>query len=259
MFISEGLSVFLKEVITIDGPAGSGKSTAARLTAHRLNATMLDTGAIYRCVAYAAVNRNIATGDPGSLVEMIGETEIRFDSGSRENPAGRIFLDGLDVTTKIRTPEISRAASEIAALPEVREALLELQRKQALQGEQGVMVAEGRDMGTVVFPDAPHKFFLSADPATRAERRYRELLEMGRATSLEEVLADQEQRDLRDRNRQTSPLRPADDACVIDSTKMTVEEVVDKILEKIEEKRNNPGFLNRLEIGRLNQTGRTDR
>ncbi len=231
----------LKEIVTIDGPAGSGKSTAAFLVARELDAVLLDTGAIYRCVALVAAERGVSNEDAHALAEMARTLEISFQNDLSElggRSTGRVFVDGIDVSEKIRTPRVSSDASKISAYPEVRAELLQLQRKQAWkEGDKSLIVAEGRDMGTVVFPDAPHKFFLVADAETRAERRYKELVEKGSDVSYAQVLEDQKERDRRDEQRQASPLRPAEDACIVDTTKMGLSEVVEGILKQISNNR----------------------
>jgi cytidylate kinase len=194
-------------VVAIDGPAGAGKSTVARAVADALGFTYLDTGAMYRCVALAASERRI----PPARVA----TSLAIDPGER------IMLDGRDVTEEIRTPEVSEAASRAAADPEVRRGIVDQQRRLLSRGD---WVAEGRDIGTVVAPDAEVKVFLTADPAERARRRAAELgIDQAR------VLAEQTIRDERDRTRQHSPLQPAAGAVVLDTTDMTLPEVVERI------------------------------
>ena len=211
-------------VVTIDGPAGSGKSTAARLVAERLGYTLLDSGAIYRALALTAGERAISLDDGEALAALAREMPIAFVMRDGVN---RVLLGERDVSLEIRTPEASAGASRVSALPAVRAALLELQRGFAARGP---VVAEGRDMGTVVFPGARLKLFLSADPRERARRRHLELVERGLDATLEEVLADQVARDKQDSEREAAPLRPADDAVMLDSTGMTLEEVVDRIV-----------------------------
>lgn len=194
-------------VVAIDGPAGAGKSTVARAVADRLGFTYFDTGAMYRAVALAARERGV---DPATIA-----AGLQIESGER------IRVDGRDVTEEIRTPEVSEAASRAAADPAVREAVVAGQRRLLARGD---WVAEGRDIGTVVAPDAEVKVFLTADPAERARRRAAEL-GLDEAT----VLAEQTIRDERDRTREHSPLRPAPGAVVMDSTQMTLPEVVDRI------------------------------
>jgi cytidylate kinase len=196
-------------VVAVDGPAGAGKSTVARALAQRLGFTYLDSGAMYRSVGLAAIKSG---NDPA---EVAGLVRIELSE--------RVCLDGVDVTEAIRRPEISEAASRAAADPRVRRAMVAEQRRLLSQGD---WVAEGRDIGTVVAPDAELKVFLDADPAERARRRAAEL-----ETDLGEVLADQTIRDRRDRERSVSPLEPAPDSVVLDTTHLEVDEAVDRILE----------------------------
>jgi CMP/dCMP kinase len=194
-------------VIAIDGPAGAGKSTVAKAVAARLGFTYLDSGAMYRCVALASLERGI---DPGEVAAA-----VRIDLGER------VLLDGRDVTDAIRTPEVSEAASRVAAMPPVRSAMVAEQRRLMSSGD---WVAEGRDIGTVVKPDAEVKVFLTADPVERARRRATEL-----GVDPETVLAEQTIRDERDRTRSDSPLRPADGAVELDTTGLSLEQVVDRV------------------------------
>ena len=212
-------------ILAIDGPAASGKSTVARMLADRLGAWLLDSGAVYRAVALAALERGLDLDAGKQLGDLASSVRVEF----RDTEDGvRVMLDGRDVSEAIRMPEVSEAASRISVHPEVRRALLDHQRR-AAEGRR--VVAEGRDMGTVVFPDADVKFFLTADERVRAERRWRELLARGRSVTLEEVLAEQRERDRRDRERAVAPLRPAEDAVVVDSTSMTPEQVVEKMMD----------------------------
>jgi CMP/dCMP kinase len=207
-------------VVTIDGPAGAGKSTVAKQLAARLGYSFLDTGAIYRAVALRARRAGIDWGDGPALGELAGRLPIRFQNQEGVN---RVFMDGADVTTEIRSPDISEGASRVSAQPQVRAALLDLQRTIAAGGR---VVAEGRDTGTVVFPDAAAKFFLTASPEERARRRALELRAAGRPASEAEVLADMAKRDQRDSTRAVAPLRRADDAVEIDTGGLTAHEVV---------------------------------
>lgn len=214
-------------IVTIDGPVAAGKTTIARELAIRLGFTLLDTGAIYRCVALASRRREIAWDDEPRLAELAREIDVVFELRDGTN---HVILDGADVSSAIREPEISEGASIVSALPKVRQALLELQRAMAAQGR---IVVEGRDTGTVVFPQADAKFFLTADPEVRARRRHRELVERHDAQSQEEVLAALKERDTRDTTRAVAPLVAADDARVIDSTNRDVEEILDEVSEHL--------------------------
>lgn len=209
-------------VITIDGPAGAGKSTVSRLLARRLGYALVDTGAIYRCVALKAKQQGIALDDDARLAPLLQAIHIGFRMVDGEN---HVFLDGRDVSAEIRTPDVSMAASAVSSRAVVRSGLLELQRRLALEAERGAIL-EGRDIGTVVFPDADAKFFLEASPAVRARRRYEELFQRGTQSTLEEVLGEQTQRDHDDATRSLAPLRPAEDATRVDSSTLPLSEVV---------------------------------
>jgi len=209
-------------VITIDGPGGAGKSTTARAVAARLGLSYLDTGALYRCVALRAVEEGLALDDGPRIADIARALDVRFTAGS-----GCVRLGDRDVTTEIRTPEISQAASKVSALPAVREALVDLQRRSA---PATGTVAEGRDMGTVIFPDARLKIFLDATVDERARRRAADLRGLGRTDDVEEVRAQLAERDARDSGRAVAPLRRAPDAVVLDTTDLAFEEVVDRIV-----------------------------
>jgi CMP/dCMP kinase len=222
-----------KLIIAIDGPVGSGKSTLARRVAELLGYIYIDTGAMYRALALKAVRRGLALdGNDENLVALAGETRIdlRAAHGSQQ-----VFLDREDVTSAIRTPEVSQAASKVAVNPGVRHVLVAEQRR---AGEQGGVVMEGRDIGSVVFPDAELKVFLTASPETRAERRWREHQQKGDAIDLKRTLEEIHERDRRDSARPTSPLVRASDAVVVDSTAMEAEEVARLVVMLAKDKIN---------------------
>jgi len=216
-----------KLVITIDGPAGAGKSTVSKALAAKLCYIYLDTGAFYRAFAYKAKKEGILQDDDEGLSRMGGNISIRM---LHKDGRLSVFVGGEEVTDKIRTQEISLLASTISARPCVRQALLSLQRE---AGAKGGIVAEGRDMGTVVFPGADYKFYLDATVAERAKRRYREVLVCNDKIDYEQIEKDIVVRDKQDKERAIAPLKPAETAVIIDSTDMTVDEVVDKIIELI--------------------------
>ncbi len=210
-------------IVTIDGPAGSGKSTAARDLAARLGYDYLDTGAMYRAVALALGRRQIDLTDLPAVEAALATVQV-------EALPGRVVLNGEDVSGLIRNPEVSQGASRVAVIPAVRRFLATEQRRVAAGRH---IVCEGRDQGTAVFPDAGCKFFLTADPVTRAERRYHELAASGEPISLEEVLQAQVERDARDASRDLAPMRPADDAIVIDTTHLTPDGVLARLEEEV--------------------------
>jgi cytidylate kinase len=212
-------------IVAIDGPAGAGKSTVSKLLARRLGLSFVDTGALYRTVALSARRQGIATDDDAGLADLLPRIRISFRAVGEEN---RVYLDGEDVSSEIRTPDISLAASAVSARPVVRAGLLGLQRRLALEAPVGA-VLEGRDIGTVVFPEADLKFFLEANPDVRARRRYEELFQKGTESSLEAVLADQIKRDRDDASRAVAPLKPADDAVRVDSSSKPLSEVVQQL------------------------------
>ena len=204
-------------IVTIDGPAGAGKSSVARLLAQRLGFEFLDTGAMYRAVTLAALGHHVDLTDQAALEKLVAGLCL-------EMPPGRVLLDGEDVTARLRTAEVTAASGAIANSAPVRRRLVEMQRAMA-QGRN--FVCEGRDQGTVVFPDAVCKFFLTADPVERARRRHLEMLARGEGVRFEEVLAAQQARDARDAARDIAPMTPAADAVVLDTTDLTLEHVVD--------------------------------
>jgi cytidylate kinase len=214
-------------VITIDGPAGAGKSTAARALARRLRYELLDTGAMYRAVALSVVRAGVTASDVVALRRHLEPLDISVTGG-------RIFLDGEDVTAQIRSQEIGQATSVLTALAPVREKVTPLQRREAAGG--GV-VLEGRDTGTVVCPDAEVKFYLTASLDTRARRRHAELRARGVTTSLDAVRAEIAARDAQDESRSLAPLRKPSDAIEVDSTDLTVEQVVERMLAEVEKRR----------------------
>lgn len=214
-------------IIAIDGPSGAGKSTLAKRLAKDLGFIYLDTGAMYRALALKVLREGVDLADDLKVAQLVGSTAIDLQGDWR---ALKVILDGVDVAGEIRTPEVSQMASKASALKAVRARMLELQR--AL-GQRGNVVAEGRDIGTVVFPDAQVKIFLDASAAERARRRCAELHDAGRAVDLNETLREIEERDQRDSERELAPLRKADDALVIDSSNATAEEVAARALAEI--------------------------
>lgn len=215
----------MKEIIriAIDGPSGAGKSTIAKNLAKKLNFDYIDTGAMYRAVAYKILQSKIALTDVSSLKDLLEKTEIDFSQGN-------IILDGEIINDKIRSPEVTKKASECATLQEVREKLVELQRK---MGEKKSIIMDGRDIGTNVLTNAEYKIFMTASSMERSNRRWVELTEKGESITVEQVEADIIQRDESDMNRALNPLRKAEDAMEIDTTGMTIAEVTDKIAELI--------------------------
>lgn len=213
-------------VITVDGPSGSGKGTVCRLLAEKLGWDVLDSGAIYRVLSLAALHHQIALDNEDALVPLAANLDVQFLVDSQTN-AAKVVLEGEDVTTTIRNEEIGAAASKVAALPRVREALLRRQR--AFRTERG-LIADGRDMGTVVFKDAPLKIFLTASAQERAKRRFVELNARGLNVTLSGLLKDIQERDDRDMNRAVAPLVPAEDAIELDTSELNAQQVYDKVL-----------------------------
>ncbi|MCL6271333.1 (d)CMP kinase [Sansalvadorimonas sp. 2012CJ34-2] len=215
-------------VVTIDGPGGSGKGTVAGLLARELGWHLLDSGALYRLTALAAINHGVELDDEASLEVLAAHLDVQFLASDVEGGQVGIILEGEHVESAIRNEEVGAAASKVAALPAVRDALMSRQRAFA---EAPGLVADGRDMGTVVFTDAPVKIYLTASAEERARRRQLQLQEQGQSVSLDRLLADIQARDERDSNRAVAPMKPADDAIVLDSTKLTIQEVLGRVLD----------------------------
>lgn len=215
--------------VAIDGPAGAGKSTIAKAAAKKLNFIYVDTGALYRTISLSAV-RNGVIDDKKKTVEMLDDISVKL--GFSEDGTQCVYLNGEDVSAFIRTPEISMEASKVSAIPEVRAFLLDLQRNIAKENN---VIMDGRDIASVVLPDANPKIFLFASPECRAERRYKELIEKGESVTFEEVLADVNQRDYQDSHRDIAPLKPTDESVMADTSKLTLEESIDLIINIIKE------------------------
>lgn len=210
--------------IAIDGPAGAGKSSVAKAVAAKLGFIYVDTGALYRSIGINALRHSIATDDTEAVTDLLPDTkvELKFIDGIQ-----RVFLNGEDVSEAIRMPEASMAASNVSAIPAVRSFLLDLQRDMAKNNN---VIMDGRDIGTVILPDAQYKFFLTASAEVRADRRFRELKDKGIEVDYNALLEEIIQRDYNDSHRETAPLKQADDAILIDSSNMTLEEVTDAII-----------------------------
>jgi CMP/dCMP kinase len=217
-------------VLTIDGPSGSGKGTISRAVAERLGWHYLDSGAIYRAVGLAAAWEGLDLSDPDAVAHCAARTEIRFVTAGAGEP--HVIVNGKDATRQLRTETAGAAASAIAAHPPVRAALVDLQHR--FRRAPG-LVADGRDMGTVIFPDAPYKVFLTASAEERAKRRYKQLKEKGVSVNLAGLLNEIAARDERDAGRAVAPLRPADDAVIVDSTGTPISEVIERVLAVLPE------------------------
>ena len=215
--------------VAIDGPAGAGKSTIAKAAAKRLGYIYVDTGALYRTIALAAVRAGVID-DSEKTVELLQDTDVRL--GFSEDGTQCVYLNGEDVSSLIRTPEISMGASKVSAIPKVREFLLDLQRNIAKENN---VIMDGRDIATVVLPNAKPKIFLFASPECRAERRYKELIEKGEDVKYEDVLADVNQRDYQDSHRDIAPLKPTDESVMTDTSALNLEESVELVIKTIKE------------------------
>lgn len=220
----------MKTKIAIDGPAGAGKSTVARMVAQRLGLAYLDTGAMYRAVTLAALRNNVDMQDAAALAQLTGKIHLDIQNHGTEGQ-NVIYLDGEDVSSDIRSPEISRYVSYVARCPQVRNRMVDQQRK---IGSRGGVVMDGRDIGTHVMPDADYKFYLTASLEERARRRAGELSDRGEQVELTQMAREIATRDKIDSERECSPLRPADDSISIDTTDMTIEQVIATIVEKVE-------------------------
>jgi cytidylate kinase len=214
-------------IIAIDGPAGAGKTTTAREVAKRLGFLHLDTGAMYRAIALKVLRANCPLDQPREIARIATAAEVGL---KHENGSQRVFLNGTDVTAELRTEEVTRAVTPVCEVPEVRERMVQLQRR---LGEAGGVVVEGRDIGTIVFPQAQLKIFLTADLEERARRRATEIEATGGKADLQEVMREIERRDCRDQSRSHSPLKPAEDAIVLDTTHMAFHQQVETILRRI--------------------------
>ena len=220
----------MNKIITVDGPSGAGKGTLCYALAEKLGFALLDSGAIYRVTALAALKRHADLTNEAELAELARHLDIQFVP---KNGEVNVLLGGMDVSHLIRTQEVADAASKVAVFPQVRAALLQLQQDFA---QNDGLIADGRDMGTVVFPDAQVKLFLDASAEERAKRRYNQLQNKGINGNFAQILAEIKERDLRDRNRAVAPLKPADDAFLLDSTTLSIDEVISQALNYIQQR-----------------------
>jgi len=221
-------------IVAIDGPSGVGKSTTSRRVARALNIPHIDTGAMYRAIGLAALRTGTGTRDEAALDRLASNARIDFIPGEQ----GRVLLDGEDITGLIRTPDVSMAASDVSAVPAVRRILVRLQQE---LGRRTGGVLEGRDIGTKVFPDTPHKFFLTARPEVRAQRRYQELLAKGQPADYQSVLANSLPRDAQDSTRAASPLRYDETYHLIDTSDLSIDDVVARIVQAVREGMRDEG------------------
>ena len=214
--------------VAIDGPAGAGKSTIAKAAAKQLNYIYVDTGALYRTIAYNAVKKNVID-DTNAVIALLNDTkvELKYIDGVQT-----VFLNGEDVSAYIRTPEMSMGASKVSAIPEVRAFLLSLQQEIAKEND---VIMDGRDIATVVLPNADVKIFLFASPECRAERRYKELVEKGENVTYDEVLEDVNKRDYQDSHREIAPLKPSEDSIMLDTSKLNLDESIQLVIKTIKE------------------------
>ncbi len=229
MIVLVSLDMSEKKIITVDGPAGVGKSTISKMVAAATGFTYLDTGAMYRGVGFYLKQSHIDINDEKDLVKQLAMLDLRLVAADDDKADVGVIINGKDVSTLIRSPEMSMVASRVSAVSAVRQKLTQLQRE---YGAQGGIVAEGRDMGTVVFPHASCKFFLDAEPEERARRRVEQLHIQGTKADFDEILVMIVERDKNDSEREIAPLKKADDACLIDTTRMSIPEVVRLILDK---------------------------
>ncbi len=215
-------------IVAVDGPAGAGKSTVSQILAQKLGFLYIDTGAMYRALTLKAIEQNLGMKDTASLIEMARKTDI--DLINNRDGSLKVFLDGHDVTSRIRQPRITKFVSDVAKIKGVREVMLGLQRKLGMRTNS---ILDGRDIGTVVFPDADKKFYIDADFKVRVQRRYKELKELGQNVTPKEIEKDLLNRDTIDSTREYAPLKKAEDAVYIDTTDMTIDEVVNKMLSYV--------------------------